>query len=168
MSFVAIGSAETESGKPVTSTILGKVKENFDDHESRIQAIEGGAGVTYPPLIFRVNGPYSHSGAVDGVVKTTTNFPIEITGIRILIDTAGTSGTTEIDVKVKSGGGSFTSVLTTKPSLSYTSGNDALSSNGVVNPTYSTLSAGDILRLDLTSVQTDGRGFVVRIDYTGV
>lgn len=112
-----------------------------------------------------MNGQYGITGAQDGVVKFTTNFPITYTGVRLLIDKAGTSGTTEIDLKYKRGGGSYTSMLTTKPSISYSSGDDSVSSNGVLDPANSDLLAGDIIRLDLTSVQTNGRGFTIRIDY---
>jgi len=165
MSFTAITSGEIESGKPVRSDTQTKIKDNFDDHESRLQSLEGGASTTYPPLILRVNGPYSLYGALTSILKTTTNFPITITGVRLLIDTAGSAGITEIDVKYKRGGGSWTSILTTLPSVSYTAGNDALSSNGVVDVSESELEAGDIIRLDTTSVQTGGVGFLVRIDY---
>lgn len=165
MSFTAITTGEIESGKPVRNDTQEKVRTNFNDHESRLQSLEGGSATTYPPMIFRVGGPYGYYPAADGILKTTTNFPITITGVRILIDTAGSSGTTEIDVKYKRGGGAWTSILTTKPSVSYSAGNDALSSNGVVNPAEADLQAGDIIRLDTTSVQTNGIGFLVRIDF---
>jgi hypothetical protein len=165
MSFTALTSTEITSGKPVTSTTGTKIKNNFDDHEARIQAIEGGSATTFPPIILRVNGPYGQYGAVNGIIKLTTNFPIVFTGVRILIDHAGSSGITQVDVKYKSGGGAYTSMLLTQPSVSYTAGDDSISSNAVLDPAHSSLLAGDIIRLDLTSVQTGGRSFTVRIDY---
>jgi len=167
MAFTAIDSAEIVSGKPVSTTTQGKIKDNFDDHESRLQVIESGTAVTYPPIIFRVNGPYYVGGAVNNVTETTINFPIRITGIRLIIDTAGSSGSTEVDVKFKRGAAAFTTLLTTKPLLSYTAGSNAISTNGVLDNTVTTLLAGDILRLDMTSVQTGGIGFLVRIDFVG-
>lgn len=173
MSFTSISSTEVESSKPVTTTVMGKVKDNFDDHEARLQIIESGTGTTYPPLILRVGGNYSVNGATNGVVKTTTNFPIQITGVRLLIDQAGSSGTTEVDVQFKRGASAYASILSTKPSVPSSAGNDALSGSAagsvaaVLNPSNATLQAGDIIRLDMTSVQTNGRGFLVRIDYTG-
>lgn len=165
MAFTTITTTEIEVGKPVTNTTADKIRQNFDDHEGRIGTLETGVGVSYPPLILRVNGPYHIAGATNGILKTTTNFPITITGIRLLIDTAGTSGTTEVDVKYKRGVAAYTTLLTTKPSVSYSTGSDALSTNGVLIGSPSLL-AGDIIRLDLTSVQTGGVGFTVRIDYT--
>lgn len=166
MAYTAITSAEIATGEPVSATTQNKIKDNLSDHETRLLSLEGGATTTYPPLILRVGGPYGLGGASNGVLITTTNFPIQITGVRLLIQTAGSSGTTEIDLqRSAAGGASFTSMLVTKPSVSYSSGNYALSSNGVVDPANDTLAAGDILRLDLTSVQTGARSFVVRIDY---
>lgn len=167
MSFTAITTPEVTSGKPVTADVGLKIKDNFDDHESRLLSIEGGAGTTYPSIVFRVNGPYYHgwSGTITGLVKSAVNFSITITGVRLIIDTAGSSGTTEIDVKFKRGGGSWTSILSTKPTVAFGAGDDATSSNGVVDAANNDLLAGDLLRLDLTSVQTGGSGFTVRIDY---
>lgn len=165
MSFVTLTPEEIASGTPVRSDTHTKIKENFDDHESRLQSLEGGADTTYPPLILRVNGPYGYLTAKDDVLRTTTNFPITITGCRLLIDTAGTAGTTEIDVKYKRGGGAWTSIMTTKPSVSYTLGSNYTSTNGIVNPTQADLQAGDLIRLDITSIQTSGIGFTVRLDF---
>lgn len=165
MSFTSITSGEIQSGKPVRSDTQTKIKDNFEDHESRLQSLEGGSATTYPPLIMRVNGFYGLYGATNALIKTTTNFPITITGVRVLIDQAGSSGTTEIDLKVKSGVGAFTSILLTKPSVNFSAGNDAISSNAVLDATKVDLLAGDIIQLDLTSVQTAGDGFLVRIDY---
>ena len=173
MSFTSISSSAVQAGQPVTNTVMGQVKDNFDDHESRLQVIESGAGTTYPPIILSARGPYYVGGAVNNVTKTTTNFPIIITGVRLLIDQAGSSGTTQVDIKVKSGVGAFTSMLTTLPAVPSSAGNDALSGTAagstaaVLNSSYTTLAAGDEIRLDLTSVQTGGVGFLVRIDYTG-
>lgn len=165
MSYTTITTTEIESGKPVRSDTQNKVRDNFEDHEDRLQSLEGGSATTYPPLIMRVNGYYGYYAAQNSVLKTTTNFPITITGVRILIDQAGSAGTTEIDLKVSTGGGAFTSIMTTKPSVASAAGNDALSSNGVVNASLADLITSDIIRLDITSVQTNGIGFLVRIDY---
>jgi hypothetical protein len=167
MSFTAINSTEIESGKPVSANTQTKIQENFDNHEDRITDLETGTSTVYPPIILRVNGPYADLSTAHrtGIIKTTTNFALQITGARLLIDTAGSTGTTQIDILKKSGGGAFASIFTTKPSVVYTAGNDALSSNTVLDATKVDLLAGDILRLDLTSVQAAAEGFLVRIDY---
>lgn len=164
MPFSAITTTEVETGKPVANTTQTKIKDNFDNLNSRLTTVEGGASSVYPPIILRVNGNYS--GCVyENMLKTTLNFNLTITGVRLLIDSAGTSGTTEVTLKWKRGAGAWTSVLTTNPSVLFSVGNDALSSNAVLNASNVALQAGDILRLDMVSTQAKGRGFLVRVDY---
>jgi hypothetical protein len=161
MSFTAISSGEIASGEPVAYTTQTKIKDNFDDHETRLLAIEAGS-FSYAPIILRMNGVYD---VVDSILKTTINFDLTITGARLLIDEAGTSGTTEIDIQVKSGVGAYASIFSTQPTSVYTDGDDFLSTDGVLDPTKVELVAGDIIRLDITSAQVAGSGFLVRIDY---
>lgn len=167
MAFTAITTTEIETGKPVAQTTQQKIKDNFDNLDSRITGLETGTNVDYPPLIMKVDGYYGSSTSIPitGILKTTMNFNIEITGARIYIDMAGSVGTTEIDLKYSRAGGAYTSIFTTLPSVSYLAGDDAVSSNAVLDPLNVNLEAGDLLRLDITSAQTDARSFFVRIDY---
>jgi hypothetical protein len=164
MAFDPIDTSEITAGEPVSTLTQTKIKDNFDDHEERLQTAEGSVAV-YPPIIFRVNGRYGLAGEIEGLLKTTANFSLTITGVRILIDVAGSAGTTEIDLLRKRGGDPFESILSSRPQIDYTEGDDALSDNAVLDLTKVDILAGDILRLDLTSVQTDGKGFLVRVDY---
>lgn len=164
MAFTPITTTEIATGKPLTNDTLTKVKNNLDDLDARVTALD--LTVAQPPIIFGVYGnPAFLTIPYTGFEKTTLNFNLTVTGVFILIDTAGSAGTTEIDLKYSRSGGAYTSILTTKPSVSYTAGNDAISSNAVLNPSYVNLLAGDILRLDITSAQTASRNFLVRIDY---
>lgn len=166
MSYTAITSGEIESGKPVREDTLTKIKDNFTDHESRILAVETGASTVYPPIILRVNGFYHATNTQTNVVRTTCNFNLTITGVRLLIDVAGASGTTEVDVKYKRAAGSWTSVLSTKPTVAFGAGNDAISTNAVLDGSNVDLQAGDLIRLDITSSQAiTTKGLTVRIDF---
>ncbi len=161
MPFTVITSGEIASGKPVASTTQTKIKDNFDDHETRIETLEGGTSI-FPPLIFRANG---RPMVVENFLKTTTNFSFSVTGARLLVDKAGSAGTLQIDILRKRGAGVYETLFTTKPSVVYTAGDDALSSNAILDVTKVDILAGDILRLDITSIQTGGKNFVVRVDY---
>lgn len=171
MAYNPIPSGEITTGQPVQSKTLNTIKENFESLNDRVGTLEGGGSTVYPPIIFRVNGDYGDAIDFDvvtqglGILKTTLNFSIVITGVRILIDKAGSSGITELDLKYKRGVSSYTSIFNTLPSVSYTAGDDSISSNAVINPSGNTLEAGDILRLDLTQVQNMAKNFIVRIDY---
>lgn len=166
MAFTSLTTQEISTGEPVTNSTMTKVKENFDNLNTRTTSLEGGSNTIYPPILLRVNGnaakltlPYT------GFLKTTMNFNITITGVRIITDIAGSSGSTEIDLKFKRGANPYTSIFSSLPTVSYSVGNDAASVNGTLNPTYVDLQTGDILRLDITGVQTAGKNFIVRIDY---
>ncbi len=161
MPFIAITTGEITSGEPVSFATQTKIKDNFDDHEARLQIAET-ASASFAPIILRVGGYYV---VTTGVIKTTTNYSLTILGARILVDTAGSSGTVEIDILRKRGVGAFTTIFNTKPSVLYSAGSDALSTNADLNPTMVGLQAGDIFRLDITSAQVNGKGFLVRIDY---
>lgn len=165
MAFVPVTTAEIAVGEAVSNATLTKIKNNFDEFDSRLTSIEAGNNYVYQPINLSVRGKYDFFNGSIGIVKTTPNFSMTLTGVRLIIDIAGSSGTTEIDLEFKRGGGAWTSLFTTKPSVSYTAGNDATSSNQLLNPTYVDLQAGDLIRLNLTSAQTAGIGFMVRIDF---
>lgn len=165
MSFSTITTAEIATGKPNANSTWTKAKDNFDNHESRIVSLEGGSATTYPPIILRVNGYYGSIGAQTGLLKTVTNFALTITGVRIYIDTAGSSGSTTCDIKVSYAGGAYTSIFTTLPTVAFGAGNDGVSTNAVLDAARVDLAAGDIIRLDTTATQTGGKDFMVRIDY---
>lgn len=172
MAFTPISTSEIATGQPVSNETATKIKGNFDSLDSRMTSLEGGGSTVYPPIIMRVNGTYGESGDLvipaNGILKTTLNFNLLITGVRLIIDNAGISGTTEIDLKYKRGVGSYTSIFTTKPSVGFGSGDDATSTNAILNLSQVNLQAGDILRMDITSVQARAVGMMVRIDYIKV
>ena len=165
MSYTIITDTEITTGEPVASSTQQKIKGNFENHEERIVAVENGGTTVYAPIIMRVNGLYSTEWVLDNILKTTSNFNFAITGIRLFIDKAGTSGTTEVSVKWKRGVGAWTSVCTTNPSVASSAGDDVLSSNAVLNSSNVNIQAGDIIRLDLVSAQINARNFFVRIDF---
>lgn len=168
MSYRAITDAEIASGKPTSTTTANKIQDNFTDHETRIQDLEAGSDVDYPPILFRVNGHYGDGFTfpLSNVLKTTANFNLRIIGARLIIDRAGTSGTTEVDLLYSRAGGAYTSVFSTKPSVLYSSGDDAVSNNAVLDTNNDDIEAGDLLRVDISSAQAEAYNFILRIDYT--
>lgn len=166
MAFTALNTSEIATGEPVSNTTQTKIKENFDNLDGRMTTLEGGGSTVYPPIILTVGGGYQSMNGAVGIVKTTCNFNLTVIGVRLLIDRAGSAGTTEIDIQYKRGGGAWTSILTTKPTVAYTAGNDSISTNAVLNPGEVALQAGDIIRLNLSSVQSYARTFSVRIDFS--
>lgn len=166
MPFVAIDPLLIEAGDPVIQELWDQVRLNFDDHESRLTALEGGVAVTYMPLEFELNGSYYDVAPLDQIGVSRVLFDIDILSARLLIKIAGTSGSTEIDFKYKRGANPWTSIFATKPSVVYSAGDFALSSNGVLSVTN--LLAGDLIRMDLVSAQVQAKGFVGIIEFEKV
>lgn len=120
------------------------------------------------PITFQVNGPYSVEGSNQiEVILDRVAFDLTITGAKLLIKTAGSGGTTETDIQHSTNGGSsWVSVFSTKPSVSASSGNYAESSNAVVLQNGVSLSAGALLRLNITQVQSGTpEGFILQLFY---
>lgn len=161
MVFNPLDSTEIEEGKPVLPSTQGKIKQNFEDHESRITQVE--VRNHLPPIILRVNGPYSLFGSPQSaVIQTAITKDLLITGVRLISDQAGSDGTLTVNIR-RIRGGSDESIFSTMPSLPASAGDDATSTSGVLN-VFRTLEDGDLLELDIESVQTGGVGFMVRID----
>lgn len=141
-------------------------------------SVKGSGGVSaggFSTHSFKLNGIYGGVAAfngVDGLWIVPGN--IEIHGIYIYQENAGSSGTTELDLKVKPfGSGSFTSIFSTRPKITPSSGNDSwcgigMPFTGCTQPVMTnqplTVSSGSAIRMDLVSTQSgpaSGVGLVV-------
>jgi hypothetical protein len=150
MAFTTIPSTIIESGDPVTQELWGTyVKDNQDDHETRITSLEGGSAVFYWPRRYEIFGPHVVG---DGYVLERIPFNTTLLGCRLLVHNAGTSSSTTIDVEYKRGAGSWTTVFSVKPSVASTDGDYGLSTNGVLSTTA--LLSGDLLRINVDTVQS--------------
>jgi len=127
---------------------------------------------------FEINGNYSNltipTNQIDGL--RFFNFNATIVNAWAWIRSAGSSGTTEVDIKYASApGGAFASIFSTKPAFTSTAADGAyVDSAGVVTPptgatagVLSTTSvvAGGALRLDLTNSMVDPDSVGVTIIY---
>jgi hypothetical protein len=164
MSYSALTTTEVTTGQPASSSTFSKIKDNFSDHESRIETLEAGSSVDYPPIILTVNGYFGQSITLPGTIYTVTNFNLRITGAYVYIINCGGSGTTEIDIQ-KGSGGVYASIFNTRPSVDFSAGNLAISTNSVIDGTAGTFSASDVIRLDIISAQSLSENFFVRLDY---
>jgi hypothetical protein len=165
MVYDPITSDEIEAGEPTKQELFTKVKENFDDHEDRIGDLEGGTSTTFKDETWNVWGDYSYYGARTQIMIQRLSLNITVLASRLFVHTAGSAGTTEIDFLFKRGVGAWTSIFSTKPSVAFGAGDNAVSSNSVLNPSYVELEAGDLIRMDITSVQTNGEGLTGLITF---
>ena len=166
MVFEEISLEEIEAGKPTKQELFLKSKNSLDDHEDRIVVTEGSLNA-FLPMDFGLNGPYQILGTLDnyaGIYRVTFN--LTITSIRLITHIAGSSGSSETNILFKRGVGAFTTVLDTRPSLAFGTGNFAISTNAVLNSVNKFLQAGDLVKADLTGSQGgEPRGLVTIVEF---
>jgi hypothetical protein len=158
MSFNTFTSGQIAAGESNKQELWTKTKDNFDNHESRITDLEAGTSTTFLDYAWNVWGDYSLYGIRTEIMIQRLSINITILAGRLHVHAVGSAGTTEIDFLFKRGGGAWTSIFSTKPSVVYTAGNNTISSNGVLNPSNVALQSGDLIRMDITAVQTSGVG----------
>lgn len=129
MSYTAITTSEITTGEPTTNTTATKIKDNFDDHETRLVTLEVGHFEKQYELITGWEGGtgagFGHSGSPSGstyqgmfydVFETATTF--------VSVDCFAYDGTASgetIDIlRSTNGGGSWTSILTAPMTVSGT------------------------------------------------
>lgn len=161
MAFTAITTAQIASGEPTAQDLFQKIKDNFDDHESRITVLDTASNI-FRPIQFDVVGPYGAEIVKDGLMFDLLRFDITVLNVILFIHDSGSAGSTTIDVEYKRGVGAFTSILSSPLSAAFGSG-DYHIATGTLGTT--TLLTGDILRLNVDAVQTAGSGFTVMIEF---
>lgn len=133
-------------------------------------------GVGTEEIGFELNGNYGSltlpSNQLDGL--RFFNYNATILNAWAWIKTAGSSGTTTLDIKIATApGGSFATIFSTLPSFASTAGASAYAdANGVVTPgtgvtapvlSTTTINAGTAMRMDLTAhmVNPDSCGITI-------
>lgn len=160
MAFTVITSAEIAAGEPTKQDLFQTIKEDLDDHETRITATESFT-VNTVPFKFDVQGPGQVS---DGVSYIRIPYNITVTGVKLFVWKAGTSGTLTVDVERKVGAGSWSSILTTPVSAVYTSGDVFVQADSGLAIT--SIVAGGFLRLNIDAIQSGAQGFSVIVEYS--
>ena len=153
MAFTPINNAEISTGEPCSYPVNVKIKDNFDDHESRISGLEL-TTLKFKPIEFHLYGDYGESGNMtDNLGFYIVNFNIDLFDATLLIHQAGTSGTTEIDLQYKRGANPFASIFTVggRPKVAFGEGDYAKSTGEVFAVTG--LLAGDIIKLSTVQAQ---------------
>lgn len=164
MAFTPLNSSEIAAGEPVKQELWDTVKADLDDLNSRTVSVENGL-TNYLPIKWQVYGRMDEYNVfpVEEVILDRQTFDITIVAARLITKTAGTSGSNEVDIKLKHGANPWQSIFSTLPSNLFSAGDGAVSTNQVLSTT--SVQAGDLLRLDLTSVQIEGEGIIVQIEF---
>jgi len=162
MAFVTINPAAIEVGDPVTADLLTKIKNNEDDHESRINSVEASNKKIEIFKYLILNGSSFSTATGLDYYRAEDTITVTKVAIQIFEKNGVVSGTLELDVKksvTDLNSGSFTTIMTTKPSLDFSTAVDYQeSTNQVINVASSTISPGQYFRLDITSTPSGSGG----------
>lgn len=160
MAYSPFTSAQVAVGEATKTELFVKMKDNDDDHETRILSLEGGATSTFPLGFFIMNS----ASVLDDAAKERVPFDITITSVILKVDEAGTAGSLEVDV-LSDQGGSFSTVLSGgNLVVAFGAGDGAeVTSSGIA---IADNDLGKRFRLDVKAVQTGMRNAEVKINYT--
>jgi hypothetical protein len=171
----------------MTLSAAGAIAAPWTVDNTTIKIVANELVAQYAPLspqrehAWELNGPYGNSNLtfpltnIDAIFIAPAN--IVITSVWIYNGTSGSSSFTEYDLKVKSPGGSYASILSTTGAIGFGAANDIYTDSGsvvgaqtgVTKPVLSTtnISAGQAIRFDILTSQggaaADAR---IRIFYT--
>lgn len=170
MAFTIINSSDIDVGKPLKKSLFDTIKNNFDDHESRIDTLEQGAGVI-TVADFEVVGYISHYSATElsniATHRAPCDYILQELSITILDSVNGfvsegvhavssSAGFLEINLsKSTDGGATFNSILTTKPKIpeGYFGAGTSSNSTGCIPVLFADTQVyqDDILSISVTS-----------------
>lgn len=159
MAFTSISNLAIAVGQAIKKELFQLVKDNFDDHESRINQIETNNSKIsiWEHLIINASSFSTATGM--NYYEATSSFTVTSAQIRIF-EKGSLTGTFEIDIKksvTDLDGTSFVSIFTTRPSIAFASANDYdASTNQVFDVGQIDISPGDYLRFDITSMPSGG------------
>ena len=157
MAFVSITDSEIEVGRPVKKELFQKIKDNLDDHETRIGGVES--------LTTRIGGIFGQvikntvtASSISNLAVFDAPGAMQILEAEIAIGELNgvSSGILEIDI-VKTANQDLdltgaTSIFTTRPSIDFsTASNFEKSTNAVLN-SNANLVVNDVLILSITSL----------------
>lgn len=161
MSFITLTEEQIATGEPTAQELFRKLKDNFDDHEARLGTVEGSVN-SYPPIRFAVTNYYLYTPITEVDVERIP-FDIVVLGVRLIVIDAGSSGTLEANIEYKRGAGAWTTILSVNPSVPYTDGSYAISSNAVVSVPQ--LLLGDLIRLNILTPQIGNIQFLLLLEF---
>ncbi len=150
-------------GDPVKKDNYDKLKNNSINHETRIAALEVGAAsiVIIDTNIHNLGQYVNSSSTLEGMIHYQAKQDVTLSGAIISDLTGAASGTFEFDIlKATAIGGVYTTVFSTLPSLT-ADGSAKESINAAFSVT--SVSAGDWLRFDITSVAVTAKSINVSL-----
>lgn len=166
MAFVPIDLNTIKVGDPIKKELLDLLKNNFDDHESRLQTLAGGSGkISLINQDFFINA--NASGFLTGTffVEVIQQCIITEGSIQLFAKSPATTGSLTIDIKknTTTNPSGFNTIFSTQPTLNLAVAADYSKNAGIINPAAQALAVGNILRVDITGLPSALKKFRVNL-----
>ena len=134
------------------------IKDNLDDHETRLQSLEAQAA-SQVVFDFPITNATS-ANSFTGLTAWRSPYNFTLTDCKVSIFEKGIlTGTLEVNVRKSSStdDSAAVSVFSTRPSITYADASDFdESNNAVLDPNNQDVSTGDYLFLDASELPTNG------------
>ena len=155
MAYTPINASNIQVGDSVKQELFQAIKDNFDNHETRIIAAETSGAVleVFDEDVHNASSAVTMTNLLSYQAKRN----IRITKVTLQIYEKGSvsSGILEMDVlKASSLGGTYASILTTLPDIDFSTAANFDATDGIINGSLNELIDGDYLRVDMTSLPT--------------
>ena len=163
MAFISINSLLIQVVKPIIKTLWDLVKDNLDDHESRIAGVEQGA--TKIEIWNDLTQIRRNAVSLTGldVYRAVANMQLIEARVSIF-QISGATGILEFDIKKAStlDFSAAVSVFTTKPSIDMSTASDFdQSTNAVFDINEQNILKDERLKLDMTSLPVGMTSFEI-------
>ena len=160
MAFIEIPPALIEVGKALKKEIFDAIKASLDDHENRINSLAVGAS---PVVVFDntiLNA--SSAGSLTGLnyFRAASGFNISLVQLEIFDKGGITSGIVSFDIKKGDSldDADLSTVLTIQPSIDFAIASDYDIATGTLDPLEQSVTQGQVIRLDITSLPSTPLG----------
>lgn len=152
--FTSIPTSLTGVGKALKKELIDLIKNNFDDHETRITGLSLGSTPIEVFNLTVVNASSAQTFTGLTFYRACTSFSIATVQIAIFEKGVISSGNLTIDIKKSTTGlgGTFTSILTTQPTIDFSSAANYATATGILSISEQSIAQNDILRLDVTGL----------------
>jgi hypothetical protein len=155
MAYVTIDPTTIEVGDAITADLFTLIKDNLDDLDTRVTTLGSGSGT-----ISLINTDVRIGSTDDQFLTGAFHFEVFqdciITegAIQLFEKSPATTGSLTVDVKknTTTNPAGFNTVFSSAPTINIATAADYDRATGTVNPSAQTLTAGDIIRVDITSL----------------
>lgn len=168
MTYTTIDPNDIEVGKPTKKKIFQTIKDNLDDHETRIDSLQAGASKieVFNFEVFGYINDYNINELTSvGIYEAPAAFTLSTITISLQNNPqflqSSSDGVLEVDLQKSTDNGvTWNTILNTKPSIGVgVSATGSKSTNGSINSGLNSINQGDLLRVSITSLKNNQGSF---------